>query len=102
MAYDYPTEIDTTSLLGALVYLNTVTRGWFANMILISLYSIALYGYYKATHNIGEGMAVVGFFVFVVALFFWVGEWLSVFTFVIAIAVAIIGVLAFLVGRDQY
>ena len=100
MAYTYPTEIDTSSLLGLLVYLNTVTRGWFANMILLSLYSIALYTYYKSTQNIGEGMAVVGFFVFVVALFFWIGEWLSVYSFVIVIAMAIIGVLAFLMGRE--
>jgi len=69
-------------------------------MILLSLYIISLYGYYKARDEFAEGMAVVGFFVFVVAMFFWIGEWLSIFTFIIVIAIAIIGVLAFLVGKD--
>lgn len=96
MAYPYPSTIDTTSILGILTYLNAVTRGWFSNMILLSLYIITIYGYYKAKDRLAEGIAIAGYFVFVVALFFWIGGWLSVWVFVIVIALAIIGTLALL------
>lgn len=98
MPYPSPTTADTTALTGIFLYLNTVTRGWFSNMILISLYTISLYAYYKATDRFAEGMAVVGFFVFVVSLLFFMGGILSVWVFIIVIAIAIMGVIALLIN----
>lgn len=96
----YPeiTTIDTSSLLGALTYLNIVTDGWFSIMVLFSLYAISLIAYYKARDKFAEAMAVSGYFVVIVALFFWVGTWLPIYVLIIAIALAIIGTLALLLS----
>lgn len=98
MAYIYP---DSTSMAGSFTYifyyLNEVTRGWFANCFLISLYLIIIYGYYKATDEFAGAMAIAGFATFVIALLFWLGNFVSGITLTITIAMAIIGVVILLV-----
>lgn len=97
MAYASPTTVDNTALTGIFTYLNTVTGGWFGNMLLISLYFIALIGYYKATERFEEAMAVAGFFVLIIAILFWIGSIISGITLGVVLAVAILGVLVLLV-----
>lgn len=96
--YSEINTIDTTSLLGILTYLNVVTDGWFTIMLLLSVYAITIIGYYKARDNLAEALAVAGFFVFIIALFFWLGTWLPVYILIISIALSIIGVLVLLIS----
>lgn len=98
--YPEVNTIDNSSLLGILTYLDTVTSGWFSIMVVLSLYVIVIIGYYKASQDLAQAFAVSGFFVFVVSLFFWIGGWLSVWAFIIGIAVAIIGAMALLLSKS--
>lgn len=101
MAYIYPdSTLMANTPLYIFYYLNEVTHGWFANMILIAFYSLILYGYYKATDEFAGGMAIAGFVTFVVALFFWAGAFLSGVTLTIVIAVMIMGVISLLVASN--
>lgn len=94
--YAEASTVDNSSILGILTYLNTVTDGWFSIMVVLSLYAISIIGYYKATGEMAASFGVSGFFVFVVALFFWIAGFLPVYAFIISIALAFIGLLAIL------
>ena len=83
-----------------MTYLNLVTDGWVSNMLIISLYIIVLVGFYKATNDFAGGMAVSGFFVFIISLLFWLAEFINAITFSIVIAMAIVGVLVLLINRN--
>lgn len=96
--YDYPDPSTISSgFLQIFYYLNYVSSGWFANMTLIGLYILILYGYYKATDEFAAGLAIAGFVTFVVSLLFWLGSFISGITFTIVIAMAIIGFVVLLV-----
>jgi hypothetical protein len=99
--YPYPTQINgSEGIMGFLEYVNLVTDGWVSNMILLTLYIIVLYGFYKVNGDFAGGMAVSGFFVFIIALLFWLGNFLSTITFSIVIAMTILGVLVLLLNRN--
>ena len=102
MAFAYPSDINATvGIMGTLNYVNSVTGGWVANMILISLYCIALFSLFKANEGDFAGaMAMSGFFVFVVSLVFWLAGFVNAITFSIVIAMAIIGVVVLLVNKQ--
>ena len=95
MTYAYPTSesmIDSPMYL--FYYLNEVTRGWFANMILITIYLLVVYTYYKTTDEAGAAMAADGFVTFIVSLLFWLSGFVATSTFIIVIAFMIVGVVA--------
>lgn len=92
--YAEANTVDHSSILGILIYLNTVTDGWFSIMVMLSLYAISIIAYYKSTGEMAASFSVSGFFVFVVALFFWIAGFLPVYAFIISIALALIGLLA--------
>jgi len=98
--YADPTSINLTSgILDLLIYLNTVTKGWFLNMTLISIYLVLLSSYYLAKRDLTGGLAISGFATFIIALLFWLSGWLSIYIFLIVIAIAIIGVLALMLDN---
>jgi len=96
MAYANPSSMDVTSLTGIFAYLNSVTGGWFSNLVLIGLYIIVIIGYYKARDSFEEALAVAGYFCFIVAMLFWAGNIITGVTLGVVIAVAIIGSLTLL------
>jgi len=100
MTYANPSTIDTDSLLGFLTYLNSVTGGFFVIGILLSLYLISLSIYYKINHDFTGGMALAGFLTFIVSLFFWLGDFLSVYIFIIVITMTIIGIVAMVIDQN--
>lgn len=98
---DSPTVMNMSKGFGEVFnYLGSVTNGWFANMILISVYVITLMGFYKAKDDFTGAMAVAGFGTFVVALLFWLGGMVAGIPFGIVIAVAIIGVVVLLMDQQ--
>ena len=78
-------------------YLNQVSSQWFGWMILIGIYFLILYGYYKATDELAAGMAIAGFVTFVVCLLFWIAGFVSGWTLIITISVLIVGVMSLLI-----
>ena len=100
MAYNLPTSINASEgLLAPLKYVNTETGGIFVTMFLFSLYAIALIGGYKATKDFVGTFAVCGYFLFVVSLFAWLGDWVHWATFAISIALAIFGSVALFISN---
>lgn len=94
MAYPLPSSINASEgISGVSNYLCTVTSCWFFYMLLLAVYLITVIGIYKTTNDIAQGIAVAGFFTFVVALLLWIGNVIPGFALGITIAVAIIGVL---------
>ncbi len=75
-----------------LYYANEVTESWISNLILIAIYIITMMTIYNYKRDFVEGMAVAGFFTFLIALFFYLGDFISGVTFVFVIAVTIISV----------
>jgi len=69
-------------------------------MFLIAIYVIVLIGFYKAKEDFKGAMAVAGYGTFVVALFFWIGGFVSGITFGMAIAGAILGTLVLLMDNN--
>jgi len=67
---------------------------------LIALYIIVLVGFYKASGDFAGGMAVSGFFVFIISLLLWLSAVVNDITFGIVIAMTIIGVLVLLINRN--
>lgn len=101
--YDYPTSVNLTGgFTDLFVYLNTVTGSWFSNMILIAIYLIFASGFYLARRDIAGAMAVAGFVTFVISTLFWIAQIISATTFIIVIAVAIVGFASLWLGpRDE-
>ncbi len=74
MTYRSPGSINATKgMQEFLIYASEVTNYWFGNMILISLFVISLsyYLYTYGTKDFWSGVAVAGYFTFIVALFLW-------------------------------
>jgi len=101
MAYPSPTTINGTKGFGEVLnYINVVTNSWISNMILIAIYVIVLIGFYKAKEDFKGALAVAGYGTFVVALFFWIGGFVSGITFGMCIGVAILGTLVLLMDNN--
>lgn len=101
MAYPSPTELNMSQGLGVMLsYVNAVTNSWVSYMLLISVYVIFLIGFYKAKDDFQGGLAIAGYGTFVMALFFWIGGFISGWAFGISIALAVIGTLVLLLDGD--
>ena len=101
MTYPSPTTINGSLGFGEVLnYINLVTDGWISNMILIAIYFIVLIGFYKAKDDFKGALAVAGYGVFVVSLFFWIGGFVSGVTFGITIGVAILGTMVLLLDNN--
>lgn len=100
--YPLPTEINwSLGFTEGLKYLNTVTHSWFSNMLLIGIYAIFVAGFYFSKKDIFGGFAVGGFATFTIALLFWVSEIINSTTFLIVIAIAIMGFASLWIGGEK-
>lgn len=94
MTYASPSTINASRGLPELMgYINTVTGGWISNMILLGIYFIVIFGYYKSSNDFWGAMAVSGYVTFVIGLLFWIGGFVSPVSFGFSIGMAIIGTL---------
>lgn len=100
MAHPEVTDVNLTKGLDELLrYTNTVSNSWISNMILIGIYVITLMGIYNYKKDFVEGLAIAGFFTFLIALLFWISGFISAFTLVITIALAIAGFIFLWFGK---
>jgi len=101
MTYASPTSVNMSKGFGEVLnYINVVTDSWISNMFLIAIYVIVLIGFYKAKDDFKGALAVAGYGTFVVALFFWIGGFVSGITFGMTVAVAILGTLVLLMDNN--
>lgn len=101
IVYDYPTTINTSNGIGAiLTYVNDVTNSWASNMLLIAIYIIILISYYKAKEDFGGAIAVAGFGLFVVGMLFWMGGFIGGLTFSVVVAICIVGIVVILLDKS--
>lgn len=91
MPYTSPENINGSAITGILYYVNEVTSSWISNLILIGLYLILLISYWRARDDLGGAFAVAGFSTFVVALLFFLADFISGIILAIWIALAIVG-----------
>jgi len=73
-----------------LYYANEVTMGWMANMILIGVFVITLMGIYNSKRDFIMAIAISGFFTFIIALLFWIADFISGITLAFVVVVAIV------------
>lgn len=100
MTYASPTTVNMSKGLGELlIYINNVTYGWIANMILLGVYIIILMGYYKVQDDFSGALAVSGWATFVITLLFWAGGFATGWALTIAFGLALLGVLALLMDK---
>lgn len=96
-----PSTINASEGLGEiLTYTNSVTNNWLSTMIILGVYVLILIGYYKARDDFKGAMAVAGYGAFVLSLLFWVGGFVSGWTFAITIGLAILGTFILLMDND--
>jgi len=101
MSYPSPSSINASKgFTEILSYTNDVTNSWISNMLLIGIYIIVLIGFYKAKDDFQGALAVAGYGTFVVALFFWIGGFVSGWAFGISIAMAILGTIVLLMDHN--
>jgi len=101
VAYPSPTSVNGSKGFGELLnYINLVTDNWISKMFLLAIYFIILIGSYKAKEDFKGAMAVAGYGTFVVALFFWIGGFVSGITFGMAVAGAILGTMVLLLDNN--
>ena len=84
-----------------LAYVNYASSGWLSNMILFGIWIIVLIGYYKAKDDFAGAMAVAGWGTFVVGLLFWLGGFITGWTFSVVVAMALVGVIIILVDNSN-
>ena len=90
-SYIMPTEVDLSQgLVGLFQYLNVVTNGWFANLILITIFIIFSSGFYFAKRDIFGGFSIGGFATLLIGTLFWASGVINTPTMIIVIAVAIL------------
>lgn len=101
MTYTSITSVDFVNqgFIGFLHWLNEVTLGIFPIMLMLTIYIISLIVSYKSNDDFVGGMAVGGFAIFVIGLFFWLGDFLSPVWFGVCIAVMILGVTALIFDK---
>ena len=97
--YDYPSSIDfSDGITGLFVWLNNVTDGWFANMLLIAIYVIFASGFYYAKRDFFGGCSIGGFAIIVVGALFWAGGLIQWYTYTFVVAVAIVSFISLWFG----
>jgi hypothetical protein len=104
MAWALPTSVNLTNsngLVYLLMYLNSVTSGWFTNMLFIAIYIIFASGFYFAKGDIFGGLAVAGFVTAVLGTIFWIAGIMQDWTFYITIAVAILSFVLLFIESQQ-
>lgn len=102
MSYPSPTTVNMSKgLTEVLKYTNDITDQWISNLFMIGIFIIVLIGYYKAKDDFAGAFAVAGFGAFVVGLLFWLGGFVSGWTFAIVIGVALLGVIFILLDTKQ-
>lgn len=100
MAYPSPGDIVAKDGFPTILeYLNTVTNDWFANLLLITIYSIVLFNYARASDDWFGAFAVAGFGTFIIGLLFFLGSFISGETLGLVLGVMIIGVIAVFLGK---
>ena len=93
MAYAPITERNMSEGFSTLLYYaNEVTESWLSNLILIAIYIIIMMTVYNYKRDFVEGMAVAGFFTFLIALLFYLADFISGVTLVFVIAITIVSV----------
>lgn len=104
MVYSYPTDIDFTTsngFMNLLIWLNTVTSGWFSNFMLITIFLIFGGGYYYSSRDFWGGASLGGFVTSIIAIILWIAGALSTGTLVVALAVAIISFVGLFVKATE-
>jgi hypothetical protein len=91
--FQSPATVNMSNPTNIFVYLNNVTDSWISNMILIAIWIMVLVGFYKSSDDFSGAMAVAGFGVFIIALLFWMGGFVSGMFLSITMGLAIIGLL---------
>ncbi len=102
--WEYPTNVDFTTsngFLNLILYLNSVTAGWFSNFLLIAVLIIFASGYYFTSKDFWGGFAVGGFVTSVLAIIMWISGILSVGSLIIALAIAIISFVGLFVKASE-
>ena len=101
MAYASPADVNMSAGFPSVIsYLNTVTMGWFFNMLLIAIYVIILMGFARTTQNWIGGFAVAGFTTFVIALLLFLGSAITGITLGIVVGFMMIGVFVLFLGKN--
>ena len=101
MAYPNPSSINASLGFGEILnYTNTVTNNWISNLFIVAIYVIVLIGFYKAKEDFKGALAVAGYSTFVVALLFWIGQFISGITLGITIAGALLGTIVLLLDNN--
>lgn len=95
MAYNLPTAINVTSSSGManiLFYINEVTYNWAGRMVILAVFVIFLMGYLRSKNDddFKGAFAIASYVAFVIALLFWLINFLDGWTFSIVIGVALI------------
>ena len=101
MAYASPSTINASAGFSEVLnYTNTVTDNWISKLFIMAIYIIVLIGFYKAKEDFKGALAVAGYSTFVVALFFWIGGFISGITLGGTVAVALVGTLFLLLDNN--
>ena len=102
MAYAYPSTVNwTVGFKEIITYVNEVSYGWFANMILIAVYLITVMGVYNYKGDFLEGMAIAGFLTAVIGILFWIvsSDFVSGVTLVLVMAIAVLSFAMLWIGK---
>lgn len=101
MAWRDPATIDWSNGAAAFFYaINEYTLGWASRLILIGIYVIVLTGYFKARDDFAGGLAAAGIAVFIVALSFFLWNFVDWISLAISIGVMIVGAAIVLLERQ--
>jgi hypothetical protein len=101
ITYASPSSINASKGIGEILsYVNTQTDSWISNLLLLAIFIIVLLGFYKAKDDFRGAMAVSGYATLVVAIFFWIGGFVSSTVFAISLGVAILGTLFLLLDNN--
>lgn len=100
MTYASPSTINASEgFISILNYINTATNNWISNILLMAIYAIIAFSYYKTSGDFSGAMASAGFVTFIVGLLFWMGGFVTGWALSITVAILIIGVIAILMDK---
>lgn len=102
MAWQDPATINwSNGLVEFLAYVNAVTLGWAARLVLLGIFVIVLTGYYKARDDFAGGLAAAGISTFVVAFAGWLLDPPFVDWVTLAISIGVMFICAAIVLLDR-
>ena len=102
MAWTSPSEINASEGITAVTsYLNEVSYNWFGNMILITIWTIFLWGYIRAKgdNDIIGGFAVASYITFVIAILLWIIGVVSNLAFGFALGLTLVSSIALFIDK---